>query len=67
MIEKQENNDDDDDGALKNNTNLVSVNINNLYLINNRKSQNIRNTPNSQWAKLITRKDIRNRVKLTDG
>lgn len=47
MIEKQENN-DGNDGALKNNTNLVSVNINNLYLINNRKSQNIRNTPNSQ-------------------
>lgn len=67
MIEKQENNDDDYDGALKNNTNLVSVNINNLYLINNRKSPNIRNTPNSQQAKLITRKDIRNRVKLTDG
>lgn len=66
MIEKQENN-DGNDGALKNNTNLVSVNINNLYLINNRKSQNIRNTPNSQQAKLITRKDIRNRVKLTDG
>lgn len=66
MIEKQENN-DGNDGALKNNTNLVSVNINNLYLINNRKSQNIRNTPNSQQAKLITRKDIRNRVKLTNG